>query len=69
MNILFVHSLDNINTAVKPLTTPEQMQFGSSYISAFLKKQGHKAKLVILSKGLGYKTPNEDFASSVALHC
>lgn len=53
MNILFVYSVDNMNTATKPLTTPEQMQFGISYISAFLKKHGHKTRLVILSRGIG----------------
>lgn len=52
MNILFVYSLDNINTSERPLTTPEQMQFGISYISAFLKQRGHETRLVVLSKGL-----------------
>ncbi|HAH21848.1 MAG TPA: hypothetical protein DCL49_13230 [Candidatus Omnitrophica bacterium] len=53
MKILFVYSLDNINTPSKPLTTPEQMQFGISYISAFLKERGHETRLMVLVKSLG----------------
>ncbi len=55
MDILFIHSVDDILTPKKPLRTPEEMQFGISYISALLKKHGHITKLVVLSRILGKK--------------
>lgn len=55
MNILFVHSIDDIFSPAKPLRTPEQMQFGISYISSLLKKHGHETRLLVLSRMLGRK--------------
>lgn len=49
MNILFVYSLQDTQSLLKPLRTPEQIQFGISYISAILKKHGHRTKLAVLS--------------------
>ena len=53
MNILFIISVDDILTPQKPLRTPEQMQFGISYISALLQKAGPATRLVVLSRLLG----------------
>lgn len=53
MNILFVHSLDDVLSPNRPLRTPEQMQFGISYISSVLKGQGYNTKLVVLSRMFG----------------
>lgn len=53
MNILFIHSIDDISSPDKPLTNQAQMQFGISYISALVKRHGHNTKLVILSRMLG----------------
>ena len=53
MNILFVHSEDDILSPSKPLRSPDQMQFGISYISSVLKKHDHNTKLIILSRMLG----------------
>lgn len=50
MNILFVYSLNIIGSPEKPLESPEQIQFGISYISSFLKKHGHQTKAVVLSR-------------------
>lgn len=50
MNILFVYSLYNIASLRKPLQSQELIQFGISYISAFLKKHGHNTKLLVLSR-------------------
>lgn len=50
MNILFVYSLQDARSATKPLQSPAQMQFGISYISSFLKKHGHRTKLIVLSR-------------------
>lgn len=55
MNVLFVYSLNDIYTYAKPLRTPEQMHLGISYISSFLKKYGHRTRLVVLSKVSGKK--------------
>lgn len=53
MNILFVSSVDDIFSPEKPLSSQGEMQFGISYISSLLKKNGHNTKLVILSRMLG----------------
>ncbi|MFH1593925.1 MAG: radical SAM protein [Candidatus Omnitrophota bacterium] len=53
MKILFVYSVDDIFSPGRPLRTPEQMQFGISYISSVLKKNSHETQLVVLSRILG----------------
>lgn len=50
MNILFIYSLQDFLTAAKPLQVQEQIQFGISYISSFLKKHGHYTKLIVLTR-------------------
>ena len=55
MNILFIYSLENVQSPTKPLQTPVMIQFGISYISSFLKKHGHQTKLIVLSKVFGKK--------------
>lgn len=55
MNILFVYSLQDTQSLLKPLRAPEQIQFGISYISAVLKKYGHRTRLVVLSSPYGKK--------------
>ncbi len=47
MRVLFVHSEEDYYTVKKPLEEYERMQFGISYISAFLKEAGHETQLVI----------------------
>jgi len=51
IKILFVYSLDETQSALKPLSSPEQINFGISYIAGLLKKNGHVPNLVILCKG------------------
>lgn len=53
MKILFIYSLQDIRPSSKPLRSPDQMQFGISYISSFLKNHGHQTKLVVLSRKWG----------------
>ena len=53
MNVLFVYSLDDIQSPAKPLRSPEQIQFGVSYISAVLKAGGHRTSLVVTGRALG----------------
>ncbi|TBR14789.1 B12-binding domain-containing radical SAM protein [bacterium] len=48
MNIGFVFSLQNVLSSEKPLQYQEEMNFGISYISSFLKKQGHQTSLLVL---------------------
>ena len=55
MNVLFVYSLYNIASLRKPIESPEIIQFGLSYLSAFLKKQGHNTKLLVMSRISGTK--------------
>ncbi len=55
MRILFIYSLYEIETLLKPLRSQEQIQFGISYISAVLKEHGHQTKLVVLSRTSGIK--------------
>jgi anaerobic magnesium-protoporphyrin IX monomethyl ester cyclase len=55
MKVLFVYSLADIQSPDKPLSQPEEMNFGLSYISAVLKQHGHATKLVVLSRQLGKK--------------
>jgi len=53
MNVLFVYSISEIQSPEKPLSQPEEINFGLSYISAVLKKHGHDTKLTLLSQALG----------------
>lgn len=50
MNVLFVFSLQESLLTTKPLEKQEQIQFGISYISSFLKKYKHNTKLVVLTR-------------------
>ncbi len=50
MRVLFVYSEQDPYSEEKPLETWERMQFGISYISSFLKKEGHETDLVVLSR-------------------
>lgn len=59
MNILFIYSLYEIESPLKPLRSQEQIQLGISYISALLKKHGHQTKLVVLSRISGTKKNNK----------
>ena len=55
MNILFIYSLQDIQSILKPLRNFEQIQLGISYISSLLKKHGHVTKLLVLTR----ETKNE----------
>lgn len=50
MNVLFVHSEEDAFSPEKPLEIQERVQFGISYISAFLKAHGHRTALVVLCR-------------------
>ena len=52
MNILFICSWNDIESRNKPVQKPEDIQLGISYISAILKKNNHKTRLIVLGKGL-----------------
>lgn len=59
MNILFIYSLQEIESINRPLRSPEDIQLGISYISSLLKKSGHETKLVVLSRVSGSKNNKE----------
>lgn len=48
MDVMFVYSLDNIQSTQKPLRSWAAIQFGISYISSVLKSHGHKTRLLVL---------------------
>jgi len=50
MNILFIFSLQDAQTVSRPLRVQEEIQFGISYISSFLKYHGHYTKLLVLTR-------------------
>lgn len=53
MKVLFVHSEQDAYSPDKPVENLERMQFGISYISAMLKREGHETSLVVLSRDTG----------------
>lgn len=55
MKILFLFSLTDIRSPIRPLQTQQQIQFGISYLSACLKKKGHQTGLVVASTVLDKK--------------
>jgi len=50
LKVLFIYSRQDSQSLAKPLQSPEQIQFGISYISSFLKKHGHHTKLLVLTR-------------------
>ncbi len=48
MNVLFVHTEQDPYSPSKPLEILERVQFGISYISSVLKKEGHATALTVL---------------------
>jgi len=48
MKVLFIYSLDDVQSTLKPLRNWTSMQFGISYISSVLKKKGHRTRLLVL---------------------
>jgi len=48
MKVLFVHSEQDPYSTDKPLEILERVQFGISYISAMLKREGHETRLAVL---------------------
>ncbi|MBP6943962.1 MAG: B12-binding domain-containing radical SAM protein [Candidatus Omnitrophica bacterium] len=53
MKILFIYSLYNVRSIKKPLHTQEQVSFGISYISSYLKSLGHDVALLVLNRADG----------------
>ena len=50
MNVLFIHSEEDPYSPEKPLEVQERVQFGISYISALLKREGHRTRLAVLCR-------------------
>lgn len=48
MQILFIYSLEDIQSTLKPLRSWATIQFGISYISSILKAHGHQTRLLVL---------------------
>src|SRR5450756_2193964 len=47
MKVLFVHSEEDNFSTEKPLEGLDRVQFGISYISSLLKREGHETRLVV----------------------
>ncbi|MBN2532437.1 MAG: B12-binding domain-containing radical SAM protein [Spirochaetales bacterium] len=58
MNVLFIYSLNDVESRKKPVQKPEDIQLGISYISALLKKHHHTTKLLVVSRILDKKNRN-----------
>jgi radical SAM superfamily enzyme YgiQ (UPF0313 family) len=50
MKVLFVYSLEDIVDPLKPMENMGEIQFGLSYLSAVLKKNGHDTKVAVVSE-------------------
>lgn len=55
MKILFVYSIDEIESISKPLRNSSGMQFGISYISSAIKAHGHQSRLLVLGSNNNWK--------------
>jgi radical SAM superfamily enzyme YgiQ (UPF0313 family) len=55
MNVLFIYSLNDVESRKKTVQKPEDIQLGISYISAVLRKHHHTTKLLVLSRVLDKK--------------
>jgi anaerobic magnesium-protoporphyrin IX monomethyl ester cyclase len=55
MNITFIYSTEDSQSLNKPLNSFEYIQFGISYISAYLKRHGHDVSLLVLSSNHSIK--------------
>jgi hypothetical protein len=49
MKVLLVYSLGETQSVSKPITSPESINFGLSYIAGVLKENGHEPDMVVLS--------------------
>ncbi|MCK5605720.1 cobalamin-dependent protein [Candidatus Pacearchaeota archaeon] len=54
MKVLFIYSLDEIQSVSKPLRSWAYIQFGISYISSVLKAHGHQTRLLVLGRNKFY---------------
>ncbi len=50
MRVLFVHSEEDPPSKEKPVLIQERVQFGISYISAVLRREGHETSLAVLTR-------------------
>jgi len=48
MKVMFIYSLDDVQSVKTPLRSWTSIQFGISYISSVLKANGHQTKLLVL---------------------
>ena len=48
MKIMFIYSIEDAQSILRPLRAWSNMQFGLSYISSVLKNEGHQTQLVVL---------------------
>ena len=54
MRVLFVHSEEDPYSPHKPLEIQERVQFGISYISSLLRREGHQTRLAVICRETGH---------------
>ena len=64
MKVLFVYSLDDIQSTLKPLRSWASIQFGISYISSVLKAHNHQTRLLVLGNN-NWKSSLQILKSSI----
>ena len=55
MKVMFIYSLDDVQSTLKPLRSWSSIQFGISYISSVLKANGHQTQLLVLGSNNKWK--------------
>lgn len=55
MKIMFIYSIDDVQSTLKPLRSWSSIQFGISYISSVLKAHGHQTRLLVLGSNNKWK--------------
>jgi len=58
MKILFIYSLDDVQSVQSPIRAWTSVQFGISYISSTLKAHGHQTQLLVLGDNLWKASEN-----------
>ncbi|MDM8553366.1 radical SAM protein [Desulfococcaceae bacterium HSG7] len=65
MKILFIYSLDDVQSTLKPMRRWPTIQFGISYISSVLKAHGHQTRLLVLGSNQRWKDNRRLLKSSI----
>lgn len=65
MKIMFIYTLDDVQSTLKPIQWWTTIQFGISYISSVLKAHGHQTTLLVLGNNKQWKDSIQLLKSSI----